>query len=318
MLCHDLEVNGGILKEPGMDGEAVTVAYRKAVIDELKKMIPRGFVAERKWDGTRVLAINEDGSIILQNRKGVIYTIRLLEIVKALQPIRRRYTIDSEVVFVNPKTGKEEFTPCQRRCATHFPDPLLREQFPVTMEAFDILMVNGTNVERTPYLERKELVTELLKNVDGPIEIVPYKTDLLNAWQRAIRQEREGLIVKQVDSPYEHDRSYNWLKVKNWRFKVCSVVGFTPGENARSSFFGSLVLEKDGKFIGCAGSGFNDWELRKFKDIFSDAQRTPLRYSYAQVGEPYTAVKVNIQVLVKFYQVTENNVMRFPIFITSN
>jgi len=318
MLCHDFEVNGSVLKENGLDEEKVTVAYRKAVAEGLRNLMARGFVAERKWDGTRLLAILEDGTIILQNRHGVIYTIRLPEIVKALQPIRGKWVIDGEIVYINPKTGHEEFTPNQRRCSTHYPDPYLREQFPVKMEAFDVLEADGTNVEKMPYLKRKELLVHLLNAVDDTVEFVPFEKDLPNAWERTIEQEREGLIVKQSESPYEHDRSYSWLKVKNWRFEVCHVVGFTAGENARSPFFGSLVLERNGKFRGCAGSGFNDWELRKFKDIFSGAPRIPKPYSDVQVGEPYTAVKVNIRVLVKFYQVTDAGVMRFPIFITSN
>jgi len=264
------------------------------------------------------LAINLDGTVVLQNRNGVIYTFRLSEIAKALKAIKGRWVIDSEVIYLDPNTGEELFTPCQRRCATQFPDWILREQFPVKMEAFDALVVDGVDVERTPYSERKDLLRTLLDGTDGTVQYVPFEMDLVKAWQEAVAKNREGLIAKSLSSPYEHDRSYQWLKVKNWRFMCCDIVGFTAGENARSPFFGSLVLAKDGDFIGCAGSGFNEWELRKFKDIFSDAQRTPLRYSYAQVGEPYTAVKVNIQALVKFYQVTENNVMRFPIFITSN
>lgn len=78
------------------------------------------------------------------------------------------------------------------------------------------------------------------------------------------------------------------------------------------------MLERNDQFRGCAGSGFNDWELRKFKDLFSDAQRIPNPYSSEQVGEPYTAARLKTQVLVKFYQVTDAGVMRFPIFINSN
>jgi len=48
MLCHDLEINGGILKEHGMDGEAVTAAYRKAVVEALPQLVARGYAAERK------------------------------------------------------------------------------------------------------------------------------------------------------------------------------------------------------------------------------------------------------------------------------
>jgi len=264
-----------------------------------------------------VLAILENGTVILQNRHGIIYTIRLPEIVKALQSIQGSWKVDGEIVYINPETGREEFTPGQRRCATHYPDPYLREQFPVKMEAFDILEAHGINVEMAPYFKRKKFLWEFLGG-NETVEYVPFEEDLPAAWNETIEQEREGLIVKQYESPYEHDRSYNWLKLKNWRFEVCNVIGFTAGENARSNFFGSLVLEKNGEFRGCAGSGFNEWELRKFKDIFSDAPRTPLPYSYEQVGDPYTAVKVDIQVLVKYYQITDSNVMRFPIFITSN
>ena len=186
------------------------------------------------------------------------------------------------------------------------------------MEAFDALVVDGFDVERKPYSERKDLLRTLLDGMDGTVEYVPFETDLVKAWRQAVAKDREGLIAKSLTSPYEHDRSYQWLKVKNWRFMCCDIVGFTAGENARSPFFGSLVLSRDGKYIGCAGSGFNDWELRKFKDLFSDAPRIPQPFSYTQVGEHYTAVKMNVQVLVKFYQVTDSEVMRFPIFITSS
>lgn len=48
MLCHDFEVDGSVLKENGLDGEKVTVAYRKAVAEGLRNLMVRGFVAERK------------------------------------------------------------------------------------------------------------------------------------------------------------------------------------------------------------------------------------------------------------------------------
>jgi len=48
MLCHDFEVDGSVLKENGLDGERVTAAYRKAVVEGLRDMMVRGFVAEQK------------------------------------------------------------------------------------------------------------------------------------------------------------------------------------------------------------------------------------------------------------------------------
>ena len=74
MLCHEVKVDESVWKEHGMDGAAVTAAYRKAIVEQLKKLKMRGFTSERKYDGTRVLGINEGGSVTLQNRHGVIYT----------------------------------------------------------------------------------------------------------------------------------------------------------------------------------------------------------------------------------------------------
>jgi len=154
---------------------------------------------------------------------------------------------------------------------------------------------------------------------DETVQFVPFEKDLLSAWNDAIKKDREGLIAKQVDSPYvEGERSFNWLKVKNWRFELCDVVGYTPGERSRSFFFGSLVLEKNGALRGCVGSGFNEWQLRHFKDLFKDAPKIPKPYD-VQVGEAYTAARLkDAKVLVKYYQITDAGVMRFPIFVDSN
>jgi bifunctional non-homologous end joining protein LigD len=319
MLCQELEFNG-VIRQHGLDEKKVTAAYRKAVIEALRDLMAKGFVAERKFDGTRVLAMNEDGNVTLQNRNGMNYTIRLPEVVKALKCLHGKWKLDGEVIFLDPQ-GEEHFTGSQRRCSTQYPDPYFIQQLPIKMEMFDALEVDGINIERKPYLNRKATLQRILERdrIDSTIEYVPFEKNLSEAWNEAIKRNREGLIVKQLESPYEEgDRSYNWLKVKNWRFEACNVVGFTAGERARSAFFGALVLAKDDKFRGLAGSGFNEWELRRFKDIFSDAPTMPKPYSDEQVGNPYTAVKVDLQVLVKYYQITDNNVFRFPIFINAN
>jgi len=81
---------------------------------------------------------------------------------------------------------------------------------------------------------------------------------------------------------------------------------------SRAPFFRSLVLAKDGKFVGCAGSGLNDWELRELKDLFTDAREIPHPFD---IGEDYTALDIKLKVEVKYYKHTDNGVMRFPVFV---
>jgi len=279
-------------------------------VSDLKR---QGRAAEWKWDGARELIIKEDGEVTIQHRNGINHTRRLPEGVEAAERISEDFTVDCEAVYINPKTGREEFTPAQRRASTQDWTKIyyLRPQFPITFEVFDILKLDGKDLTKVPWMKRKELLKALLSNHLGTFQYVPHRFDLEDYWEEVKKREGEGLILKDINSPYVHERSYKWLKLKNWRWRTCEVVGYTPGKNARAHFWGSLVLAENGKFIGCAGSGPSDWELRQVKDILSDAPKVDKPFN---IGEPYIAVETDLKVLVKYYQITENGVMRFPVF----
>lgn len=286
----------------------------------------QNYAYEWKYDGTRLFIDKKKEAVTLQNRKGIDYTRRLPDVVAATKKVPGSFTLDSEVVYINPVTGKVEFTPCQRRCATKDWAKIiyLQQKFPVTVMNFDILELDGENLEKEPLRERKPRLHELLSKYRGALQFaehsvlqfVDYNWDKEGAWKEVLNQGEEGLILKDINSRYEHERSWKWLKIKNWRWitGICpegaDVVGYTPGKNARMGFFGSLVLAKNGKFIGCVGSGFNDWDLRQVKEIL-DAPEMARPFS---IGEYYTAVKTNLKVDVKYYKITENGVMRFPVF----
>jgi len=79
-------------------------------LNDLKR---QGYAAEWKYDGTRVAIVKEGNAVTLWNRDGINYTARLPEIVQAAKRIPGNFTMDGEAVYVNPKTGEAEFTPCQ-------------------------------------------------------------------------------------------------------------------------------------------------------------------------------------------------------------
>lgn len=262
------------------------------------------------------MIIKEKGKVRLQNRHGVDYTWRLTEFVEAAQKINGDFILDGEAIFVNPATGQVQFTECQRRCATQDAGAqiYLRQKYPLVFKAFDIIMYNGTDLTTLPYLERKTLLSKVVP-LKGTIEYVPFRADIKRFFEEVKARGDEGIIIKRTDSRYEHERSFNWLKIKNWMDEEDSVIGYTKGRNARSQFFGALVLAKDGKFRGLVGSGFDSWQLRRLKDLFSDAEKTAKPFDSSIVGEDYVALKLDLKVRVKYYKLTENNVMRFPIFV---
>jgi bifunctional non-homologous end joining protein LigD len=268
-----------------------------------------------RYDGTRCLIIKDKGEVTLQNRHGIIYTVRLPEIVEAAKAIPGSFIIDGEVVYINPETGMEEFTPCQRRCSTQFPDPLLIRKYPVTFMAFDIIKLGGEYVVDKPYWKRKTLLRGLIGN-SSHIQFVPYRRDVENAWREVVEKQREGLILKDFNSRYAlGERSWSWLKVKNWRVEECDVVGYTFSSKGRP--FGSLVLARDGKFRGCVGSGFSDYELLKIMHILRGSSEMPKPFPETVVGESYKAVKTGLRVLVQYYEATESGVLRHPVYLKS-
>lgn len=277
---------------------------------------------EFKFDGTRVLADRTDTKITVYNRELVDYTRRLTEFVEALEELNcRDIHLDGEAVYFDPATGQVDFTPCQRRCSTsdYGTQLFLKEKFPLKYEVFDIMRLDGEDLTLKPFWQRKALLEKVfarsgLFDQKDTFQFVQPRSDLQCLFEETRKMDEEGIIAKNVDSAYEFNtRSYSWLKIKNWRKVEAHVVGFTPGKNARAFFFGSLVLEKDGKYIGCAGSGFDEFELRKVKDILTSSKEITPPFN---ISESYTAIETDLRVRVQYYKITkQSGVMREPVFL---
>lgn len=269
---------------------------------------------EFKHDGTSLKATRKGGKVRLENRHGLAYTVRLPQIRSALMAVNDEdFIVHGEAVYVNPDMGKEEFVGSQIRCSTHFPDYTLIQELPLKYAVWDIMRLNGKQLEKLPFLQRKTILQETLEDCgDDRVEYVPYRYDGVKFFKEVKKAEGEGLIAKDVNSAYVYERSYSWVKIKNWRHEICDVVGYTEGKNSRRHFFGALVLAWNGQRRGKAGSGFNDWELAQIKDILHKAKKIDWPF---EIDEPYTAIETDLQVQVKYYQISQRNkVMREPVF----
>ena len=275
-----------------------------------------GWVGETKFDGTRAFLIKNKDRFLIQNRRGVNYTHRLPEIAEEALAIDASYIIDGELCWFNAE-GISEFTPTQRRCSTQDIGKIwyLKNKYPLNFMAFDILELYGDNLCNQPYLFRKRVLEGFL--YESGLKNIRYTKHTEFAEQLfkdTVKRGGEGIILKRLNSPYfEGIRSYDWLKIKRFLKEICEVVGYTEGKNRRSNYFGSLVLTQNGKYVGNCGSGFSDHELAEITaHLNSCAPRISPPF---QIDEPYTAVKTNLKVLVRFHQRTPNGVFRFPSFL---
>ena len=288
---------------------------------------PDGWMFEPKLDGQRIIAIVEDGHVVLTNRRGLEATATFPELegmAAALGP--HQVVLDGEVVAFNEK-GQTSFQRLQRRMHVVQPTPRLLAETPVSFVAFDVLWLDGEVLVDSPQSERRRILDGLgLKGRAWQTAPVLDATpaELLDACREA---GLEGFMAKRVDAPYlPGRRSTAWSKVKCGRRREFVVGGWSTGTGSRESSIGSLALgafdvtadeaEAAGRqqrlfYVGQAGSGLNEDMIRQLTRLFAQIEERDSPF----VNPPRARlhwVRPLLVVEVAYTEVTEAGTLRQP------
>ena len=217
--------------------------------------MPAGaWIYEIKFDGYRALALRagRETRILSRNEKdlgskfpAVRDSIAALDVQDAI--------IDGEIVALDEK-GRSSFQLLQ---------DIAQEKAPIVYCAFDLLRLNGKNLQALPIEERKAQVEELMKKPPGMIRYsVSFTKDIEELLGRARELGLEGLIGKRAGSRYEAGkRTGAWIKLKLHLEQEFVIGGYTDPEGGRR-YFGSLLVGfyegENLKFAGRVGTGFGD------------------------------------------------------------
>jgi bifunctional non-homologous end joining protein LigD len=165
-----------------------------------------GWIHEIKHDGFRIIAQREGDRVRLITRNGYDFTDRYPLIVDAFRGLRTHSCIvDGEAIVVNDD-GLSVFDLLRYR----------RHDHAVTLRAFDLVELNGTDLRQSPIEERKQRLAELTERGSFGIAINEVFTgDGAIIYQHACALGCEGIISKQLGSPYRMGRTDHWLKTKN-------------------------------------------------------------------------------------------------------
>jgi bifunctional non-homologous end joining protein LigD len=192
---------------------------------------------------------------------------------------------------------------------------------------FDVLELDGEDVTGRPYEDRRDLLLDLVapgshwKVSEG---WVGGGTDLLEVMRA---QGMEGLIAKRLGSPYEAGRrSRNWLKLKVRRGQELVVGGWLPGEGARATAFGALLVGyydhaaagRPLRYAGRVGTGFNDKELTRLLRLFDDLSVADCPFDPPPprpVQRRAHWVRPEVVVQVEFGEWTRDGILRHPAYI---
>jgi bifunctional non-homologous end joining protein LigD len=283
----------------------------------------KGYFFEPKWDGLRAILFFQSGKIELQNRNLRDATRSYPELQQISSRIRAKSAIiDGEVVVLR-EDGVPDFGMLQARFGVEDLKrvDVLAKTTPVTYVAFDLLHVDGKDVIARPLAERKTRLKSIVK--EGPYLLYGdhIEAEGIRFFKEATSRGFEGVIAKESQSLYIPGlRTDYWIKTKKVDTIDSVVVGFSEGEGARASTFGSLILaayDDHGnlRHIGNVGGGFSDKTLEDLKRRLSRiVRKTPTVDGSVDSPTPVTWVKPKLVVEVDFMSVTADGRLRFPRF----
>lgn len=297
---------------------------RKAALPEfvspqlatLVKEAPRGnqWLHELKFDGYRLLCHLHRGHVRLWTRNRKDWTDKFPNIAKALQTLRVQSAIlDAEVVAMD-SSGRSSFQGLQQAIHKTGGRGLV-------LEVFDLIYIEGFNLQRTPLIQRKAVLAQLIDSVQN--DVLRYSDHVEGNGAKFFKQAcefgLEGIVSKLADSPYESTRSRSWQKVKCLRRQEFVIAGYTLSDKGLP--FSSLVLGvyEKGKLIyaGRVGTGFSN-KLRADLKKMLDRLARPMK-PFAEIPKDpdlRRAIWAEPKLVgeVEFTEWTHDNVIRHPSF----
>jgi len=186
------------------------------------------------------------------------------------------------------------------------------------MVVFDILWLDGEDLRKRTYLERRRV----LEKLKPPAGITIAQT-LDMAGAEALRHASaggwEGIIAKRDSSKYEGRRSKEWLKIKAQNQQELVIVGWNPS-TATDREIGSLHLAYFGDdgalhYAGKVGTGFSSKLRASLRDqLARDEVPKPLVKDAPRVKVAHW-VTPRLVAQVSFTEWTTDNRLRHPLFL---
>ncbi|MFH1031427.1 MAG: non-homologous end-joining DNA ligase [Chloroflexota bacterium] len=263
---------------------------------------------EPKLDGYRIIAEIKDSNVRLLSRRGLDVTQKYDIIRESLRPqSATQLVLDGEIVALDEK-GKLCF-----QCLQNYLESVGRakahseEAPPIIYYVFDILYLDGYELQAIPLTVRKKILERILVASASVRLMEHFEGDGTAIYRGAIDQGLEGIIAKRKDSKYEAGRrSSSWLKIKSTTTDDFIIGGYTQGEGNRARTFGALVLGfyDDKKRLipaGHVGTGLNDKLLADLKKRLDAIKTKQNPFSVMpDINAPVTWVRPELVAEIKF------------------
>ncbi|MEX0617100.1 MAG: ATP-dependent DNA ligase [Candidatus Woykebacteria bacterium] len=306
------------------------LAERLPNAEEVIKRVGNEFAAEPKYDGFRCQVHLQKSKTATEvrifSRNLEDFTNAFPDLVKAcLEEIKADSMIfEGEAIAYNPLT--EEFLPFQettkRRRKYSVAEFALK--LPLKLFAFDLLYLNGKDITKLTYKERREKLEKIIDK-EGTLlvakeSVLQSAEELKKMFEEQVAAGLEGVMVKKLDSPYKAGgRGYHWIKFKRMAAGElsdtidCVLLGIYTGTGKRTAFgVGGLLVglydpDKD-EFpsVSRVGTGLTDDEWRKIRQLADKLKVTRKPARVNSIIEPSVWVEPKLVIEVFADEITRS------------
>jgi bifunctional non-homologous end joining protein LigD len=303
-----------------------------ATLAEAPLTDPR-LVYEPKYDGIRAIVEVSGGrspKVRLWSRNGNEKTRQFPGIAEAVAAgagrARGGFVADGEIVALDEHGRPAGFQRLQGRMHLTSDAEIARQDRaqPAALMLFDLLERDGTDLCRQPLTERRAALEKWYAARFRGSAVVRLSeqvaADARAMYDRARREQWEGLIAKDAASKYEAGRrSTAWRKVKLLHEQEFVIAGWTEPRQSRQ-FFGALLLGVyDGGslvYVGHTGTGFDArelarvWKLLKAREVKTAPFAAPVK-----TNEPAHWVRPELVAEIRFTEWTSDGKLRHPVYL---
>lgn len=313
-----IEIQTGIPIRP-------TLAERLPSGEEIIKKIGTCIV-EAKYDGFRV-AIHKNGNEIrIFSRQSEEMTHMFPEITDAAkkQIKAEKAIVEGEALAYSEETN--QFYPFQitiQRKRKYDIEKKSKE-LPLKLFLFDILMINGKNMMKEKFIDRRKKLEEIIEK--GEIiklsdAITATKGEEIEKYfNKVVTAGLEGIIAKDPNANYiAGARKYSWIKLKrSYRGTLQDsidvvIIGYYKGKGKRTQFgLGALLTaiynpdEDRFESIAKIGTGMSEEMLEKLESILNKLKTTKKPKRIVTELEPDVWVEPEIVIEVRADEITES------------
>ena len=246
--------------------------------------------AEFKLDGARIQIhrFAEEVRVFTRQLSDVTRSVpEVVEVARALPA--SSFILEGEALAVDDRNRPLPFQDLMRRFRRIHDVEALRRQIPLNLYLFDLLSLEGEDWMSRPYVERFTALERLVPaELLVPRRISSTPEELEAFLDQSLRSGHEGLMAKQLDSPYQSGkRGKLWFKIKPAETLDLVILAAEWGHGRRSGTLSNYWLGiRDGA----------QWQMigKTFKGL-TDQQRLDLMQRLLQLKTSEDTWKVDVR-----------------------